>query len=213
MRISRLFPVALVGAIFSCSVFAGGGSSGASRAGAAGGNSNGLGNGGSPNGSGNSGADVALQARPQGPVPAGVSPETPYTFRQVGYLATVGPAPLRFGPPSPGCNERTPPRVPSSSRKAPVSGGVVGQTQPAPPAEVPPPVTGSTFQSTTIVTGGGREVLGTPTDEVIQFFRPQQVDPEMQGRRLRFMFDPVQSFQSAVPPASAPPSRATFRQN
>ena len=53
----------------------------------------------------------------------------------------------------------------------------------------------------------------------MNFFRPQEADPEVQRRRLRFLFDPVPGFQSAPPPVpvvpatTAPPSRATYRQN
>jgi hypothetical protein len=147
-----------------------------------------------------------FNAKPQGATSSAVAGDSPFVYRQVGYLATVGPAPLRFGPPSPGCNERTPPRVASTSRKPIIS------QQPAAPIEVTPSTFVPTSQST-------EESRGSVTEEAINFYRPQELDPEVQKRRMRFMFDPVQGFQAApppastVPPAAAPQSRATFRQN
>jgi len=150
----------------------------------------------------------------QSAVGNGVPLESPFVYRQVGYLATVGPAPLRFGPAVPTCNERTPPRVATTSRKPAATSQTTFQT--TPPAEVTP----STATPTTIITGGDAGAgAGGNLDEVINFFRPQEVDTEQQRRKLRFMFDPIQGFQSApppaslTPPASAPPSRATYRQN
>ena len=141
---------------------------------------------------------------------AGVAGESPFVYRQVGYLAAVGPAPLRFGPPSPGCNERTPPRVSATSKKA-----VSASTLPASPASLSM-TESSSAGSTTIITGGA---ASGSSEDLMNFFRPQEADPEVQRRRLRFLFDPVPGFQSAPPPVpvvpatTAPPSRATYRQN
>lgn len=138
---------------------------------------------------------------------AAVALESPLVLRPVGYLATIGPAPLRFGPPSPGCNERTPPRVASTSKKAPVatSGIEVQPTQQQSPFPTPPP---TEFLDSSLAPAN-------PADELVNMLRPDDSDPEVQKRRMRFMLEQP-SFRPAVPPtpnAQPPQSRATFRQN
>ncbi len=154
----------------------------------------------------------------------------PYVYRQVGYLATVGPSPMRFGPPSPSANERTPPRVPvltrppelkqnadALSRKAEEQAqaeavltyrSVFGRTVPVPagasPGALPAP---SAFSDQ-----GG---ISTGSNEVMEFFQQPPLDPDAQKRQNRFLFDPIPSYQSAQPPASGnqTPSRATYQKN
>ncbi|MEK0446686.1 MAG: hypothetical protein RLZZ399_2007 [Verrucomicrobiota bacterium] len=153
---------------------------------------------------------LSNNTKPQPPIGAGTAGDSPFVYRQVGYLATVGPAPLRFGPPSPGCNERTPPRVSPTSKKA---GAVSSATTSSPSVTVTDSYPSG---AATIITGGSAP---GSSEDLINFFRPQEADPELQRRRLRFLFDPVPGFQSAPPPVpvtpatTAPPSRATYRQN
>lgn len=163
--------------------------------------------GGSPESGREASQTTVFSSKPQSAVPAGAPLDSAFVYRQAGYLATVGPVPLRFGPPSPGCNERTPPRVATTTRK-PSSNQQAAATA---PAEVTP----SAFVPTSITAGG--EPRGNVSEEAINFYRPQELDPEVQKRRMRFMFDPVQGFQMAPPPTStvpaapAPQSRATLR--
>ena len=150
-----------------------------------------------------------------------VSAGYPFVYRQVGYLATTGPAPMRFGAPTPGGSERTPPRItapkkPELSRTAEGMArteaiesyrSIFGRGLPVPPGA---PDGGPKVPDAFFDTGSG---LGTggPNSEVLEFFQQPTQDPDVQKRQNRFLFDPV--FQSAKPPAlsTAPQSRATYR--
>ena len=146
----------------------------------------------------------------------------PFVYRQVGYLAVSGPAPMRFAPASPGGSERTPPRVtiakkPELSRTAEGMArteaieayrSIFGRGLPVPPGspEGGPKVPDAFFDN------GSGAGPGGPNSEVLEFFQQPAPEPDVQKRQNRFLFDPV--FQAAKPPAAvspAPPSRATYR--
>lgn len=163
------------------------------------------------------GPSVSPVMAPQGTSVVGVAGDSPIVYRQMGYLGTIGPAPMRFGPATPGCNERTPPRVAANSKKP--------STVSASATFVPPPVSPMSGAPEGLGLGGGgmaapAESRMGRTEEVLSFFSDtENVDAETQKRKLRFLFDPVPSFQSATPPplspapTNLPPSSATFRQN
>ncbi len=162
------------------------------------------------------GPSVSPVMAPQGTSVVGVSGDSPIVYRQMGYLGTIGPAPMRFGPATPGCNERTPPRVAANSKKS--------SSVSASATFAPPPMSAVSSSAEGLGLGSG---VATPADsrmgraeEVLSFFsETENVDAETQRRKLRFLFDPVPSFQSATPPplspapTNLPPSSATFRQN
>lgn len=148
--------------------------------------------------------------------------EYPLVYRPLGYLGTIGPAPMRFGPPSPAGTERTPPRVPASSPKPDLSKtaeamsgteaieayrSVFGKRLPVPEGSAPAGEDDPNFQPES---SRGSISAGPGPNEVMQFFPAPVVDPRLQERRLRFMFDPL--FQSARPPVIVNPaqSRATL---
>ncbi len=151
----------------------------------------------------------------------GVAASYPFVFRQVGYLATTGPAPMRFGPATPGGSERTPPRVaaskkPELSRTAEAMArteaiesyrSIFGRGIPVPPGSVEGgPKIPDAFLDSGTGTGGG------PNNEVLEFFQQPPPDPDIQKRQNRYLFDPV--FQAARPPLGgnlSPQSRATYR--
>jgi hypothetical protein len=144
--------------------------------------------------------------------------ESPLVYRQAGYLGTIGPAPMRFGPPSPGCNERTPPRVSSTSKKAGGSSAEAAMTPsfPVPAAPNPVPALGGGGVSDLFGGASGESGGGSVREQAMSFFTtPAPVDSEVQKNRLRMLLDPIPSFQPAPPPVAAPlpPSSATFRQN
>ena len=148
--------------------------------------------------------------------------EYPLVYRPLGYLGTIGPAPMRFGPPSPAGTERTPPRVPASSPKPDLSKtaeamagteaieayrSVFGKRLPVPEGSAPAGEDDPNFQPES-----SRKSIsaGPGPNEVMQFFPAPVIDPRIQERRMRFMFDPL--FQSARPPVIVNPaqSRATI---
>jgi hypothetical protein len=145
----------------------------------------------------------------------------PFVYRQVGYLATSGPAPMRFGAPTPGGSDRTPPRItvpkkPELSRTAEGMArteaiesyrSIFGRGLPVPAGS---PEGGPKVPDAFFDTGNGLG-SGGANSEVLEFFQQQAPDPDVQRRQNRFLFDPV--FQAAKPPAPpiAPPSRATYR--
>jgi hypothetical protein len=150
-----------------------------------------------------------------------VAANYPFVFRQVGYLATTGPAPMRFGPATPGGSERTPPRVaaskkPELSRTAEAMArteaieayrSIFGRGIPVPPGSVEggPKIPDAFLDQGS---GGG---MGA-NNEVLEFFQQPPPDPDAQRRHNRYLFDPV--FQAARPPAvggAIPQSRATYR--
>lgn len=147
------------------------------------------------------------------------SGEYPYIFRPVGYLATVGPAPMRLGPPVPVCSERTPPRLIEPKRPS------VTLQSTRPPQQPP----GPTYSS-----GGGAYPPGggpgasagqggvdfnRPPDEVMEFFQPQALTEQQRRLLLDPSFIPAPPVRVAplmVAPQSiqtAPPSTATYNQN
>jgi hypothetical protein len=146
----------------------------------------------------------------------------PFAYRQVGYLATTGPAPMRFGPATPGGSERTPPRIaaakkPELSRTAEAMArteaiesyrSIFGRGLPVPPGS---PEGGPKIPDAFLDAGGGTGAVG-PDHEVLEFFQQPALEPDVQRRQNRYLFDPV--FQSAKPPVPAgvvPQSRATYR--
>ena len=164
----------------------------------------------------------ATQASPPAHEKPGASASNyPFVFRQVGYLATTGPAPMRFGPTTPGGSERTPPRVASSkkpelSRTAEAMArteaieayrSIFGRGIPVPPGSVEGgPKVPDAFLDAGTGSGGG------PNNEVLEFFQQPPPDPDTLKRQNRYLFDPV--FQAARPPAGGnviPQSRATYR--
>jgi hypothetical protein len=145
----------------------------------------------------------------------------PFVYRQVGYLAATGPAPMRFGAAVPGGSERTPPRItaakkPELSRTAEGMArteaiesyrSIFGRGLPVPAGS---PDGGPKIPEAFLDAGGGAGP-GGPNSEVMEFFQQPVPDANIQKRQNRFLFDPV--FQAAKPPASvaAPQSRATYR--
>lgn len=163
--------------------------------------------------------------------PAGLGVETPLVYRQAGYLGTIGPAPMRFGLASPGCNERTPPRVGTTAKKS-SAGAAFQPTVPVPPNNGGAGGTVSSGEPPAL--GGGDSTVGV-REQIMSFFvapgdsagaasgapgAPGGQNPnlggdaaaELQRNRLRSLLDPVPMFQPAPPPP-IPPSSATFRQN
>jgi len=153
-----------------------------------------------------------------------VSPAQPFVLRKVGYLATVGPVPLRFGAPTPDCNLRTPPRVPAQNKRTELGdtaeamarteaietyrslhGGLV----PVPPGHasggIPPGGPSNPFIEQGGISSGGNEVM--------EFFQQPPPEPDVQKRQNRFLFDPIFQAAPAPAPGNPPQSRATFRQN
>ncbi len=135
----------------------------------------------------------------------------------------MGPVPMRFGPPSPSANERTPPRVPFANKKNELSltaeamarteaieayRSIHGRMVPVPSGAVP----GGAMPPSAFYDQGG---ISTGSNEVLEFFQQPAPEPDVQKRQNRFLFDPVPSFNSAVPPVSPTPpqSRATYQKN
>jgi hypothetical protein len=163
---------------------------------------------------------VALGAGPS--QEKSVSSGYPFVYRQVGYLATTGPAPMRFGAAVPGGSERTPPRIaaakkPELSRTAEGMArteaiesyrSIFGRGIPVPPGS---PEGGPKIPDAFLDAGSGSGVGGA-NNEVLEFFQQPSPDPDTQKRQNRYLFDPV--FQAAKPPAvggAVPQSRATYR--
>ena len=153
-----------------------------------------------------------------------LSPAQPFVLRKVGYLATVGPVPLRFGAPTPDCNLRTPPRVPAHSKKSELSetaeamarteaievyrslhGGVVPVPAGSAAGGLPPGGPTNPFSEQGGISSGGNEVM--------EFFQQPPPEPDVQKRQNRFLFDPIFQAAPAPAPGNPPQSRATFRQN
>lgn len=142
----------------------------------------------------------------------------PLTLRNVGYLATVGPAPMRFGAPSPSGNERTPPRVPVSNRRPELSDTAEGKARTEAietyrsifKGKVPIPE-GSPESGIPAPNPFLEQGTGSTGNEIMEFFQQPSVEGDAQKRSNRFLFDPI--FQSAQPPipGTLPPSRATLR--
>ena len=188
---------------FAHSVFAGGAGGAASQGGQSGGSQK------SPGAQSGSGAGAASgrannsQAAVSDAV-KGAPVEYPLVYRPLGYLGTIGPAPMRFGPPSPAGTERTPPRVAASSPKPDLSKtaeamagteaieayrSVFGKRLPVPEGSAPAGEDDPNFQP-----GSSRGSIsaGPGPNEVLQFFAaPVIIDPLQQDRRRRFLFDPV----------------------
>jgi hypothetical protein len=162
--------------------------------------------------------------------PAGLGVETPLVYRQAGYLGTIGPAPMRFGLASPGCNERTPPRVATTAKKT-SEGAVFQPTVPIPPSNG---AVGAVSSGEPSALGSGDPTVGV-REQIMSFFAAPgeaaaaaggapgaagglnsnvggDAAAELQRNRLRSLLDPVPMFQPAPPPP-IPPSSATFRQN
>lgn len=144
----------------------------------------------------------------------------PFVYRRVGYLATTGPAPMRFGPLVPGGSERTPPRIaapkkPELSRTAEGMArteaiesyrSIFGRGIPVPPGS---PEGGPRIPDAFLDSGSGSG-MGGGNNEVLEFFQQPSLEPDAQKRQNRYLFDPV--FQAAKPPATGgvPQSRATY---
>jgi hypothetical protein len=178
--------------------------------------------------SGSSGLALPGESNPAGPSNGANSSQDrsvaagyPFVCRQVGYLATSGPAPMRFGAPTPGGSDRTPPRItvpkkPELSRTAEGMArteaiesyrSIFGRGLPVPAGS---PEGGPKVPDAFFDTGSGLG-SGGANSEVLEFFQQQAPEPDVQKRQNRFLFDPV--FQAARPPSppSAPQSRATYR--
>lgn len=147
----------------------------------------------------------------------------PYVYRQAGYLATMGPLPMRFGPASPTGNERTPPRVPFANKKHELSEtaeslarteaietyrSIHGRLLPVPSGASP----GGAVPHSSFMEQGN---ISTGSNEVLEFFQLPPPEADVQKRQNRFLFDPVPPFSSAQPPSAGtqPPSRATYQKN
>ncbi len=157
------------------------------------------------------------------PADKSVAAGYPFVYRQVGYLATTGPAPMRFGASVPGGGDRTPPRItaakkPELSRTAEGMArteaieayrSIFGRGLPVPAGS---PEGGPKVPDAFLDAGSG---LGTggANSEVLEFFQQPIPDADTRKRQNRFLFDPV--FQAARPPAApaapAPQSRATYQ--
>ena len=155
------------------------------------------------------------------------SGEYPYIFRPVGYLATVGPAPMRLGPPAPMCSERTPPRLIEPKRPS------VTLQSTKPPQQPPGPTYSSGGVGALYAPGGGPANgavnaagagqgtvdFNRPPDEVMEFFQPQALNDQQRRLLLDPSFIPAPPVRVApliVPPQriqAAPPSTATYNQN
>jgi hypothetical protein len=146
------------------------------------------------------------------------SGEYPYVFRPVGYLATVGPAPMRLGPPMPVCSERTPPRLIEPKRPS------VTLQSTKPPQQPPGPTYSSGGGA--YPPGGGPGAMGQggvdfnrPPDEVMEFFQPQALTDQQRRLLLDPSFIPAPPVRVAPlmvapqPIQAAPPSTATYNQN
>jgi hypothetical protein len=196
MRQVTLFSLLVATVAFPSLVWAGGSSkSGKDRKGAAASAASGA--------SGVAPAAVGATGRPLNPS------DYPYAYRPIGYLGTVGPAPLRFTAATPLGNERTPPRVSASSKKPELSEtsenmarteaieayrSVFGRKVPVPAGSAPGGEVDPNF------VGPERIHTSVSADEpgVMDFFPPPDQEGKAQERKLRFMFDPL--FESATPP-------------
>lgn len=203
MRQVRTISSVIAVVCFAHSVFAGGGGGAASQGGQSGGAPK------SPAAQSGSGAGAA-SARSNNAQSAasdavkGAPVEYPLVYRPLGYLGTIGPAPMRFGPPSPAGTERTPPRVAEASQKPELSKtaegmagteaieayrSVFGKKLPVPEDSPPAGEDDPDFQPGS---SRGTTSAGPGPNEVLQFFAaPVVVDPLQQDRRRRFLFDPV----------------------
>jgi hypothetical protein len=149
-------------------------------------------------------AAVNASGRPLNPA------DYPYAYRPIGYLGTVGPAPMRFSAASPVGNERTPPRVSASNKKPELSEtaegmsrteaieayrSVFGRKVPVPEGSV----AGGEVDPNFVGPERIRTSVSADEPRLMDFFPPPaEQDPKAQDRRLRFMMDPL--FQSAPPP-------------
>ena len=129
----------------------------------------------------------------------------PFVFRAASYLASTGPAPMRFAPTAPHCPERNAPPLTGAAKGADtqddaaaskIAAATAAATTPAPahaaPANAPqPPRDDIDFA----------RVPG----EVLDFFK------NTEGRPVRraYLFDPI--FQPALP-NELPKSKATYQQ-
>ena len=180
-------------------------------------------------GAGGASAQGARSGSTQGAAPQGSEPrkefresgEYPYIFRPVGYLATVGPAPMRLGPPMPVCSERTPPRLIEPKRPS------VTLQSTKPPQQPPGPTYSSGGGA--YPPGGGAGAGGAggqggvdfnrPPDEVMEFFQPQALTDQQRRLLLDPSFIPAPPVRVAPlmvapqPIQAAPPSTATYNQN
>ncbi len=147
----------------------------------------------------------------------------PLVYRQVGYLAAMGPMPMRFGTPSPLANERTPPRVSAFNKKPElsVSAQSLAQTE---AIETYRSIHGRKVPVPEGYPQGGAQApnsffdqgaISTGSNEVLEFFQQPLPEADVQKRQNRFLFDPVPPFSSATPPATVaqPQSRATYQKN
>ena len=129
----------------------------------------------------------------------------PFVFRADSYLASTGPAPMRFAPAAPHCREIKAPPLTSAAKGAgredpaetpKIAAATGAATTPAPahaaPANAPqPPRDDIDFERL--------------PDEVLDFFK------NTEGRPVRraYLFDPI--FQPALP-NELPKSKATYQQ-
>ncbi len=191
---------------FAHSVFAGGADGAASQGGKSGGSGGSQKSAGAQSGSGGGAASGRAGNSQSGVSDAvkGAPVEYPLVYRPLGYLGTIGPAPMRFGPPSPAGTERTPPRVSDSSPKPDLSKtaeamagteaieayrSVFGKRLPVPEGSAPAGADDPNYQPES---SRGSISAGPGPNEVLQFFAaPVIVDPLQQDRRRRFLFDPV----------------------
>jgi hypothetical protein len=163
-----------------------------------------MANGGAAAGPGASPVVSGASGRPLNPA------DYPFAYRPIGYLGTVGPAPLRFTPASPAGNERTPPRVALSNKKPELSQTAEGMAQteaieayrsvfgrkvPVPEGAMP----GGEVDPNFVGPDKIHTSVSADDPRIMDFFpAPEAQDPKAQDRKLRFLFDPL--FESAAPP-------------
>lgn len=131
----------------------------------------------------------------------------PFVFRSECYLATNGPAPLRFSPAPPACASRHAPPLPVSAKANSVPAKdastvitaaeeISVSTGPAP--AYPPPANAPQRPTDEVD-------LNRVPDEVLDFFKSTEGRPVARN----YLFDPI--FQPAIP-QELPRSKATYRE-
>jgi hypothetical protein len=149
----------------------------------------------------------------------------PYIFRQVGYLQSEGPAPMRYGEPVIDCSHRRAPALPAAAKATPSpspkpaaepekSAPPQAQASPTPKtseqetvmtAAAPPPAYPAPDNGPTAPPKGSADFNKTP-DEVVGYFRnPYNFVPNSH----RF-FDPIFEPAPPQPAQQGPQSSATY---
>lgn len=128
----------------------------------------------------------------------------PFVFRPECYLATTGPAPLRFATAAPACDERSKaPKLPAPTPKPEPPKSDDAKSAPAQEAPAPGPAPAYPPPANGPANRDQADLTRVP-DEVLEFFR----DGGAHSATRHYLFDPI--FMPAQP-NELPKSKATYR--